>query len=87
MEDIPYSRLKRLYKAVCDANNDLQSKLTALQRQLGLLVAEREQWERAKTKQQTILQQTLDGHNTKMSSILNENQRLKDELRKLRNGD
>ena len=85
-EEISYDRLNRMYKGVCEANDALQAEVEKLRTEIEFHRRRSETNEVDKVKQNAIIQQHLGDSNSKMEAVLQENQRLKTELRKLRNG-
>jgi hypothetical protein len=86
-EQIPYDKLRRMHKCMCEANDALQSEVEVLREENSILRTRTETGELDKMKQNAIVQQTINTNNSKMNDVLQENQCLKEELRKLRNGD
>jgi hypothetical protein len=60
-------------------NADLQDRIVLMEMQ-------KKQWEAEKVKQQQIFQLMLDNKNKEHNEILEENERLRGQLRKLKNG-
>jgi uncharacterized protein YukE len=87
MDDIvEEGKWESLYQGIVEANKALQAQVLDLQKQLSVLYEEKKQWTGDKVKQSDIIQQTLDQRNKAMNEVLEENQKLKEELRKLKDG-
>lgn len=83
-DDISYWRRKA--EALQEWCQQLENDKVALHGMIQNLIAEKKQWEKEKVNQGNIIQQVLDERNKVNNEILQENERLRAEIRKLKNG-
>lgn len=79
--------LNRLLESAKKANEQLSRENIQLRNINSILEAEKKQWEQSKELQNVIIQQSLNNSNQTNQSQAEELQRLKDELRILKNRD
>jgi hypothetical protein len=75
--------MRRLDSAL-DAVQHLEAKLAACDQLNNVLEAEKIQWSHEKINQQVVIQQALNQSNATNNSYLEENDRLKEEIRSLK---
>lgn len=79
-----HDHLQKLYSSAEQAINSLQKEVVSLRSMVAILEAEKKQWEQSKVLQQQIIHQALTNVNTTNNSYLEENNRLKEEIKALR---
>lgn len=72
---------KELYESLSRVIPSLESENKRLSEENKALMAQRRQWEEDKVKQQGMIQQLLDTKNREHNEILEENQKLREQLR------
>ena len=77
---------KKLYEAMCESCEDLVKRVKELEQFNAILQAEKKQWELEKIFQQNIIQQALNRSNSTNNEYLEENKRLKEEIKRIRDG-
>lgn len=75
---------QKRYDAAQDALAELTRELNILKQRIAILEAEKIQWEQQKLLQETIIQQALTSANATNNNYLEENSRLKEEIRRLK---
>lgn len=79
-----FDALKRIHDSTNAAVKQLSEELERLKGHNAVLNAEKRQWDTEKANQQMIIQQTLTQSNDMSSRYLEENIKLREELRQLR---
>jgi predicted nucleic acid-binding Zn-ribbon protein len=72
------------YESLSHAVQKLEGDIRNLQQQNSMLVMEKRQWENEKAMQQAIIQKALANSNQTSNSYLEENKRLQEELKALK---
>ena len=80
-----FDALKRIHESMNHAFTSQQTELERLKNQVNILTIEKKAWEVQKEQQQMIIQQSLSQSNMMSNQYLEENQRLKAELKRLKN--
>jgi hypothetical protein len=75
---------KELYESLCKAVAVLEEENKKMMRAISLYEQKERQWEGEKVKQQSILQTMLDQKNKEHNEILEENVKLREQLRQAR---
>ena len=75
---------ERKYRAMAQSCDDLLKENIQLRERMAIMEAEKAQWLRDKINQQQIIQQALANSNQTNNSYLEENRRLQEELRALK---
>lgn len=75
------SDYKELYESLSRVIPSLEAENRRLSTENASLVAQRKQWEEEKVRQQGMIQQMLDTKNKEHNEILEENQKLREQLR------
>jgi len=86
MDKVPEEKWKVLYESQSRAVEALQGEVKRLGGRVIELEQENVRLSRNQTSQDSIIQDTLTKRNKAMNEVLEENQRLRDELRALKNG-
>jgi len=86
MDKVPEEKWKVLYESQSKAVEALQGEVKRLGGRVIELEQENVRLSRNQTSQDSIIQDTLTKRNKAMNEVLEENQRLRDELRALKNG-
>jgi regulator of replication initiation timing len=84
MNDAMEDKYRKLYESLKEANTQLQMEVSGLKALHGILEAEKRQWQAEKIRQKEIIQSTLNEMNSQLSVYLEENKRLKSEIKQLR---
>lgn len=79
-----YDSLRRLHNSMVSSFEQLEKENLVLKNAIAILEAEKKQWEMSKILQQQIIQRTINISNATNNSYLEENNRLKEELRALK---
>ena len=80
-----YDSLKRVHDSMNVAFASMEQELTRVKMQNEVLSTEKKQWEMEKAQQQMIIQNSISQSNTMSNQYLEENIRLKAELKRLKN--
>ncbi len=87
MVEITEGKFEKLYRAAIESLRKLQEQNEELRRRNELLEAEGRRWAMEKIQQQAVIQRAIDHANATSNAYLEENSRLKGELRRRGNGD
>jgi phage shock protein A len=76
-------KYEKLYESLKDANRRLQNEVMDLQIKLMKYEAEKRQWQAEKMVQNTVVQNALNNSNAMSNSYLEENRKLREEIKRL----